>query len=200
MCRHWSQFAGQELFQARVGLAFNPLTLMCLPFAPFCEPLYSPRALPPWWALSRLLLDSVLLSALRHYQWVMGGKSAPVAHQRGRAMSANYRHYLLLPPVSSLRPGLKHSTITDSTWSLHYPQLPLLFPPASEQTSCVLFICLSECMRVCVKWHSLGFAKKGWWLWFSKEICWSLKGPWLTLAHFFHAILCFSHDLALSGV
>ncbi|XP_053094682.1 putative sodium-coupled neutral amino acid transporter 10 isoform X4 [Pangasianodon hypophthalmus] len=52
--------------------------------------------------------DSVVLSALRHYQWVMGGKSAPVAHQGGRAMSANYRHYLLLPPMvlSSFKHGL----------------------------------------------------------------------------------------------
>ncbi|XP_017338816.2 putative sodium-coupled neutral amino acid transporter 10 isoform X5 [Ictalurus punctatus] len=52
--------------------------------------------------------DSVVLSALRHYQWVMGGQSAPVARQGGRAMSANYRHYLLLPPMvlSSFKHGL----------------------------------------------------------------------------------------------
>lgn len=124
MCRHLSQFAGRDPSQAHVGLALNPLTLMCLPFAPFSEPIYSSRALPPWRALPRLLLDSVVFSALRHYQWVMGGQSAPVAHQGGHAMSANYRHYLLLPPVSSLCPGLKHSTIRDSTWSLHYSQLP----------------------------------------------------------------------------
>ncbi|KAI5623346.1 putative sodium-coupled neutral amino acid transporter 10 isoform X2 [Silurus asotus] len=42
------------------------------------------------------------------FTWVMGGKSEPVAHQGGRAVSANYRHYLLLPPMvlSSFNHGL----------------------------------------------------------------------------------------------
>lgn len=126
---------------------------MCLPFAPFSEPIYSMRALPPWWALPWLLLDSVVLSALRHYQWVMGGQSAPVARQGGRAMSANYRHYLLLPPVSSLRPGPRHSTITGSTWSLHYPQLS---PPApiKHLHVCYSFLCVCVTFSV-VCWTGL---------------------------------------------
>lgn len=143
MCWYLSHFAGQEPFQACDGLAFNPLTLMCLPFAPFSEPLYSSCALPSWWALPRLLLDSVVLSALRHYQWVMGGQRASVAHQGGRAMSANYRHYLLLPPVSSLCPGPRHSTIMDSTWSLHHPPIPFTLSTCTQQTSCFKLIWVS---------------------------------------------------------
>lgn len=173
MCRHLSQFAGRQPFQAHVGLAFYPLTLICLPFAPFSEPLYSLRALPPWWALPRLLLDSVVLSALRHYQWVMGGKSAPVAHQGGRAMSANYRHYLLLPPVSSLCPGLQNFTIMEPDHCI----TPLQFPPTvSNCTQSNIFMRYIHhlCMRVCKTTFLCG-------LWFITWIFWIAKGKWKLL-------------------
>lgn len=134
-----------------ISLAFNHLYVFPLPPS---QPLPRPHS---WcWLLTDHLMyrpiDSVVVSALRNNQWLLGGASTSVALQGCHTVSANYRHHLLLPPVSNLPRRTDHSTAMDSAT---LPKNPfLLCPPSSNPKLCLSalsglgYFCV--CVFVCV--------------------------------------------------
>lgn len=97
-------------------------------------------------------IDSVVVSALRNNQWLLGGASTSVALQGCHTVSANYRHHLLLPPVSNLPLRTDHSTAMDSAT---LPKNPFhLCPPSSNPKLCLSVLSdsgyFSVCLCVCV--------------------------------------------------
>lgn len=120
-----------------LSLAFNPLILMYLPFAP-SESLPRPHPDADLWpsdALTRRPIDSVVFSALRNYQWLLDGAGTPVALQGRHTVSSNNRHHLLLPPVSNPPWRTDRTNAMDSTT---LPRIPfLLCPPSSNPILCL---------------------------------------------------------------
>ncbi len=108
-----------------------------------------PDADRPSDALTWRPIDSVVLSALRNNQWLLGGASTSVALQGCHTVSANYRHHLLLPPVSNPPQRTDHTTAMDSTT---LPKIPfLLCPPSFNPKLCLSvssgsgFLCVWVC-------------------------------------------------------
>lgn len=135
---------------------------MCLPSAPIWT-----TAPPPFlmltsdWpsdALTRRPIDSVVVSALRNNQWLLGGASTSVALQGCHTVSANYRHHLLLPPVSNPPRRMDRTTAMDSAT---LPKIPfLLCPPSSNLKLCLSvlsgsgYFCVCERLRSVHSWQS----------------------------------------------
>lgn len=109
-------------------------------------------------ALTRRPIDSVVVSALRNNQWLLGGASTSVALQGCHTVSANYRHHLLLPPVSNPPQRTDRTTAMDSAT---LPKIPfLLCPPSSNLKLCLSvlsgsgYFCECECVRSVHSWQN----------------------------------------------